>query len=72
MTAVQYKLLAMFRKCTQDNLQKKIFTDGDRLHIVSVLGHVVCAHVSKASMHDCKLVADALIRKYPFLSESVS
>ena len=60
----------MFRKHTQTNLDNKKIADDDRQHIVSVLGHVVSAHVEKASMTDCNLVAEALVRKYSFLSET--
>lgn len=39
--------------------------------MISVLGHVVCASIEKARMKDCKVVAEALVRKYPFLKEHV-
>lgn len=61
----------MFRRSTQDKLDKKRFADDDRRHMISVLGHVVCAHIEKATTDDCKIVSEALVRKYPFLKEHV-
>ena len=64
--------IPMFRKYTQQNLENKKFTNDDRRHIISVLGHNVVAHMQKASAQDCRDVAEALVMKYPFLVESVS
>ena len=40
--------------------------------MIRVLSTMILIHVSKASMHDCKHVGKALIRKFPFLKEYVS
>ena len=61
----------MFRRITQEKLEKKRFADDDRRHMISVLGHVVCATIERASMQECKVVAESLVRKYPFLKEHV-
>lgn len=64
-------VIPSFRGHTQNNLENEKFTESDRKHIVSVLGHVVVSHVQKASKKECDYVANALVRKYPFLVEPV-
>ena len=61
-----------FRKYTQANLDKELFTDEDRKYIVSVLGTMLLTYKDSISKHDCRVVAEALVRKYPFLKEPVS
>ena len=61
-----------FRKHTQMKLDKKLLTSDDRKYMVSVLGTMLLTYVETASKNDCLIVAEALIRRYPFLKEPVS
>ena len=61
-----------FRQHTQNNLEKGVIGDDDRKYIVSVLGTVLLTHVQRASRRDCLIVAESLVRQYPFLKDPVS
>ena len=62
----------LFRKQTQDNLNNGLLCEGDRKYIVGVLGTMMLTYVDKASKKMCLDVAQALVRKYPFMKETVS
>ena len=46
--------------------------DDDRKYIVTVLGTVLVTYVQRASRKDCLVVAESLVRQYPFLKDPVS
>lgn len=64
--------IPQFRHHTQLNLEKGVLVDDDRKYIVSVLGTVLLTYVQRASRKDCLVVAESLIRRFPFLKDPVS
>lgn len=65
-------LIPKFRQHTQNNLEKGVIGDDDRKYIVSMLGTVLLSDVQRASRRDCLIVAESLVRQYPFFKDPVS
>ena len=61
----------MFKKATQDNLDRKKYDTSDRTYMVRVLSTLLLTHVPRPSMKDCEVVAKFLVLKYAFLKEHV-
>lgn len=61
-----------FRQHTQNNLEKSRLADDDRIYIVRVLGTMLCTYVQRPKMNECGVVAQSLLKQYPFLKEYVS
>ena len=64
--------IPVFRPSTEDNLSKKRLADDDRKYIVRVLATILTTYTQRPRMKDCEIPAQALVRKYSFLKESVS
>lgn len=60
-----------FRKHAEQNFGKKLLTDEDRKYVVGVIGTMLLTYVDSVSTKTCTLAAESLVRKYPFLKESV-
>ena len=58
-----------FRPDTEDNLMKKVLTDGDRKYIVQVLATMMMTHVQKPSLSECGEVAKSLVSEFTFLKD---
>ena len=52
-------------------MDKGLLGDDDRKYIVTVLSTVLLTYVQRACRKDCLVVAESLIRKFPFLKDPV-
>ncbi len=58
-----------FRQKTETNLESKLLTDTDRRYIVQTLATMLMTYVQRPSLHQCGIVAQALVGKYPFIKD---
>lgn len=58
-----------FRPNTEANMQKKVLTDTDRKYMVQTLATMLMTYIQRPSMHQCGVVAKALVDMYGFLKD---
>ena len=56
-----------FHVKTEENLNKQVMPDADRIYIVRTLATIVMTYVQRPSKQQCAVVARSFLQKYLFL-----